>query len=546
MFVAQCSYLDQIASLELPQVSISPAELHQHKIFFSKLQGLCENAILEQFPKLQGQFSLMQYGSLQSGFAVKGSDMDAVLSWTVPPSDLVRTLVPRLLEKRILQAGHGARLLSKTRVPILKVCADPTDELQSALLEERKKWEENPAEDAIGGAVPVSTKEAAHGDGATKEATDHIQSDQSEKDEGAEPDLRPVAKVKQSKRNPPTHSMQQGTKTQTVETDKKPKQRNPGPWVRERASGPLDFPKDGVGIQCDISFTKPIGMYNTHLLRCYSICDPRVRDMVLFVKGWAKQRKINSGYHGTLSSYGWVLMVLHFLINIARPPVLPNLQLDFGAAGQQRIVDGYDINFADDETQLLQLAAQGRMTRNQEPLGALLRNFFYYFAQQGNHIVAGGFNWRDSIISIRTRGGLLHKSDKEWTTAQTLMVNGFEVRQRYILAIECPFETDHNVARTVLHNGVVAIRDEFRRVWRVLEEVGYSRLPRESLFAQIREQKSNQRPDKKQNRKSDLQPNHKSEQKPSHKSDQQPSQVPKPVDPKEPTRTSAESTKTDL
>ncbi len=47
-----------------------------------------------------------------------------------------------------------------------------------------------------------------------------------------------------------------------------------------------------------------------------------------------------------------------------------------------------------------------------------------------------------------------------------------EVRQRYLFAIEDPFELDHNVARTVAHNGIVAIRDEFRRAWAILCAVG--------------------------------------------------------------------------
>ena len=40
----------------------------------------------------------------------------------------------------------------------------------------------------------------------------------------------------------------------------------------------------------------------------------------------APSRRINSPYHGTLSSYGYVLLVLYFLIHVKNPPVLPNLQ----------------------------------------------------------------------------------------------------------------------------------------------------------------------------------------------------------------------------
>jgi len=57
-----------------------------------------------------------------------------------------------------------------------------------------------------------------------------------------------------------------------------------------------------------------------------------------------------------------------------------------------------------------------------------------------------------------------------------------EVRQRYLFAIEDPFELDHNVARTVTHNGIVAIRDEFRRVWRILQAVGRGQQPEGELL----------------------------------------------------------------
>ena len=44
-----------------------------------------------------------------------------------------------------------------------------------------------------------------------------------------------------------------------------------------------------------------------------------------FVKFWAKRRKINEPYLGTLSSYAYVLLCIYYLQS--RPvPVLPNLQ----------------------------------------------------------------------------------------------------------------------------------------------------------------------------------------------------------------------------
>ena len=63
-----------------------------------------------------------------------------------------------------------------------------------------------------------------------------------------------------------------------------------------------------------------------------------------------------------------------------------------------------------------------------------------------------------------------------------------EVRHRYLFAIEDPFELAHNVARTVTHNGIVAIRDEFRRSWRIIQAEGRGQTPHDGdLFAEVQD-----------------------------------------------------------
>ncbi len=59
--------------------------------------------------------------------------------------------IPRLIEKAFLEIGLGARLLTRTRVPIIKVCERPPEKLLKDLREERHKWEngitDDPADD---------------------------------------------------------------------------------------------------------------------------------------------------------------------------------------------------------------------------------------------------------------------------------------------------------------------------------------------------------------------------------------------------------------
>ncbi len=253
----------------------------------------------------------------------------------------------------------------------------------------------------------------------------------------------------------------------------------------------LDYPKEGVGVQCDIIFSNPLAIHNSAMLRCYNLSDPRVKPMVLFVKAWAKRRKINSPYHGTLSSYGYVLMVLHYLVSIARPPICLNLQnvemaLRDTSLENTQIVDGYGVRFWRNEEAIQQCAMQGQVTPDRESsVGCLLKGFFQYFATP-----TGGFSWAMEVLSLRTPGGIVTKVQKGWIAAKTEVLDpavegqkGQEVRQRYLFAIEDPFETNHNIARTVVHNGIVAIRDEFRRANRLIHQAGNGQ-PTEDLFAE--------------------------------------------------------------
>jgi hypothetical protein len=61
------------------------------------------------------------------------------------------------------------------------------------------------------------------------------------------------------------------------------------------------------------------------LLKTYSELGWYVRPLVLTVKHWAKRRKINDASSGTLSSYAYVILVIHFLQTRG---LLPDLQAD--------------------------------------------------------------------------------------------------------------------------------------------------------------------------------------------------------------------------
>ncbi|OTB06035.1 hypothetical protein M426DRAFT_55986 [Hypoxylon sp. CI-4A] len=317
---------------------------------------------------------------------------------------------------------------------------------------------------------------------------------------------------------------------------------------RDRYHDNLEFPKNGIGVQCDINFSAHLAMQNTALLRCYAYTDPRVKPLVLFVKHWAKTRGINTPYRGSLSSYGYVLMVLHYLVNIAEPFVCPNLQLLAPPYPESlegiSTCKGRNVCFWRDEQEIQRLASQGQLNQNRYTPGYLLRGFFEYYAQ-GNMmstVQKRGFDWGRDVLSLRTLGGLLSKQEKGWTGARIVYqletgappnpaevgFNGGaqspeaiavqptmphahppqptspeaapispvaqaakapefkEIRHRYLFAIEDPFELEHNVARTVTHNGIVSIRNEFRRAWRIIQQASRDGQVQENLLDDVK------------------------------------------------------------
>ncbi|KAI4187523.1 MAG: hypothetical protein L6R41_002769 [Letrouitia leprolyta] len=602
---AQISYLDSIASAEIPKVEISQEEEEKKATVRTLLEAICQGTItkyeLERDPLFDSSTVCLRcYGSLRTGFATKSSDMDLAIESPLsrPEISSVESEIPRLLEKALLDLGYGARLLTRTRIPLIRFCEKPTPELANRLYKERQKWEEErdsppkkkkvkkeaesksepsetkagslPTADGIPGVHPPSDDIGFDGEMPLAEEIDEMpvsdhpsdslqHTARSQDSEAMKPkaeqafraseaslkdtitDLRDLALTDPKSQQEQTHNskpapamakerreavlsddelirlyklaMNEGWFEQqerqkiynffaavnrikdTSQIAECRKQLFSLPDILNRYRPPpnhqLDYPTDGVGVQCDIIFSNPLAIHNSAMLRCYNLSDPRVKPMVLFIKAWAKRRKINSPYHGTLSSYGYVLMVLHYLVNVARPPICLNLQtVDIAARDvsveNTYIVDGYPVRFWRNESEIQQWAQNGLITKDRHStIGSLLRGFFQYFAVQ-----SGGFCWGMDVLSLRSSGGILSKTEKGWVAAKTEVLDplvegqrGQEVRQRYLFAIEDPFEINHNIARTVVHNGIVAIRDEFRRAHRLILEAGNGRNT-EDLFAE--------------------------------------------------------------
>jgi hypothetical protein len=150
---------------------------------------------------------------------------------------------------------------------------------------------------------------------------------------------------------------------------------------------------------------------------------------------------------GTLSSYCWANLVLHFLQT--RPvPILPSLQADY--EGERAIVEGVDISFNRD-VQALHNFGQA----NKETLGQLLFRFFKHYALE--------FDYARDVVSVRT-GKTLTKTQKGWDVIDGRIVNFF--------CVEEPFVNSRNLGNSADKISVDGLRQEFMRGLLILARKG--------------------------------------------------------------------------
>ncbi|KAI8803508.1 hypothetical protein BJ742DRAFT_683000 [Cladochytrium replicatum] len=230
----------------------------------------------------------------------------------------------------------------------------------------------------------------------------------------------------------------------------------------------LILPFNLSGIRCDIGFQNSLAVFNTKLLKTYSDIDPRFRELVLVVKHWSKRRNINEPYFGTLSSYCYVLMVIHLLQVRGVLPCLQRIKpksftglngtpCDMDSEGIPVMeVDGHNVYFYDEVGRL----DEHWKCQNDESLGELLVALFKYYSAE--------FPYVHGVASVRT-GKVLSKEEKGWTKErqQELNRNG-AVKDRYWLCVEDPFEVSNNIGRPVDKETLYEVRGEFIRASKLL------------------------------------------------------------------------------
>ncbi|XP_038979270.1 UTP:RNA uridylyltransferase 1-like [Phoenix dactylifera] len=222
-----------------------------------------------------------------------------------------------------------------------------------------------------------------------------------------------------------------------------------------RARVPIVKLMDPVtGLSCDICINNLLAVVNTKLLKDYSQIDGRLRQLAFIVKHWARSRRVNETYQGTLSSYAYVLMCIHFL-QLRKPAILPCLQAL--EATYAVTVDNVECAYFDQVEKLHDFSA-----RNKESIARLLWAFFQYWAYH--------HDYTNDVISVRT-GSIISKQAKDWTRRIG--------NDRHLICIEDPFEISHDLGRVVDKYSIKILREEFERAADILQ---YDRNPSVTLF----------------------------------------------------------------
>lgn len=229
-----------------------------------------------------------------------------------------------------------------------------------------------------------------------------------------------------------------------------------------------------TGLSCDLCASNPLALRNTALLRAFAQIDARVRPLAYTLKHWASRRQINNPSGATLSSYGYLLLMLHHLMSRPEPivPCLAALPPDWSAPtfefdtptshlpnvlhpnAEKRMYDTYFYD-PSDFSHLRAVAA-----RNKESIGRLLLTFFWTYAFD--------FDSRRHVVSIRARAAGGGAGPRTPPVLKEDKVDQHKWNPRPLLAIEDPFEHDYDVAHVLRHTTNSAIKAEMARAYALL------------------------------------------------------------------------------
>lgn len=240
------------------------------------------------------------------------------------------------------------------------------------------------------------------------------------------------------------------------------------------------------GYRCNIFFPdNQLMEHSANLLQCYSLCDPRVKQMGHFIKKWARARNICCPAQGTLCAPGYLYLLIHYLRDVADPPVLPNLQTCNLGRRDLEFIDGQEVHYWSNKAEIAAARDAGRLTQNTDTVHVLLRGFFEYYCGRAPEapctLRRNYFYWKEYSLILRSDGGAVSKDlypawerdttrgrDGKLLSHSSSSSGGSSSGSRHAhsnahVRIQDAIDTRRNIGASVSYSGLQRMRDEFAR-----------------------------------------------------------------------------------
>lgn len=187
--------------------------------------------------------------------------------------------------------------------------------------------------------------------------------------------------------------------------------------------------------EADISFSNYLALSNTRMLAFYTKVEPKLRTLGIALKTVTKITKIGRAASGGISSYAWIIMLIHYLQQIDQLPVLQELYE--GSTKPTTLVNGWNVWYQNDLSVINRL---WKPANPSQPVGEMWLGFLRYYLFEFNH--------DKYVVTIRQKK-LLIRFVKMW---------------RSLFAIEDPFNLNHNLTAGLGHSMFLYILTVFHTV----------------------------------------------------------------------------------